>query len=271
MVRHPTSSFSKKIPNRIRLTGGDFLTARWNRCCPRRFVVRCPPTSQVPPRLRDTKAVMTLSADSSPGSEIWKEFGYRARSGGGSTVRRCRRLRARRVRDAAPHVAVGFQSNNQRVYRAARAGDWPVLCAMPRVWPRHGECRPPDWPPVAGHDRRDDRPNGRAVFVTDDRYREIAIAAVPQPIPMPGSSIERRTYGQTHTDHQRARPLQRETFRFNSRPAVDADGTRLSLLVIDPVTAEHVIGGDINHSCMSRKRCQDPSHMPDVDSLRPLR
>jgi len=95
-------------------------------------------------------------------------------------------------------------------------------------------------------------PNGGAVLVTDDRYREIAIAAVPQPIPMPGSSIERRTYGQTHTDHQRARPLQHETFRLNSRPAVDADGTRLSLLVIDPVTAEHVIGGDINHSRVSR-------------------
>ena len=95
-------------------------------------------------------------------------------------------------------------------------------------------------------------PNGRAVFVTDDRYREIAIAAVPQPIPMPGPSIERRTYGQTHTDHQRARPLQHETLRVDSRPAVDADGTRFSLLVIDPITAEHVIGGDINHSRVSR-------------------
>src|SRR5688572_1709742 len=95
-------------------------------------------------------------------------------------------------------------------------------------------------------------PDSGTILVADDRYRKLPIAAVPQPVPVPGLPIAGGTDRQTHTDHQRARPLQHQRLGADSRPAVDADGTRLRFFVINPITAKHVIGRYINNSRVSR-------------------
>src|SRR5579884_3780679 len=114
-------------------------------------------------------------------------------------------------------------------------------------------------------------PNSGTILVADDRYRKLAIAAVAQPIPMPGSSVRRRTNRQSGTNHQRTRSLNHEALGFDTGSTVDADGARFGFFVVNAIAAEHVIGRYIHHPSVRRQQAQNLTHMPDIDFAGPLR
>src|SRR5262245_3735113 len=95
-------------------------------------------------------------------------------------------------------------------------------------------------------------PNRGAILVANDRYGEISIGPVPQPIPMPGSPVPRRTNRQANANYQRAGSLQHEALSLDARPAIYADGTSLGILVVNPITTEHMVRRHINHSSVRR-------------------
>src|SRR5262245_34986861 len=114
-------------------------------------------------------------------------------------------------------------------------------------------------------------PNSGTILIADDRYRKLAIAAVPQPIPMSGSSVWRRTDRQSRTNHQRTRSLQHEVLGLDTCSTVGADGTRFGFFVVSAIAAEHVIGRYIHHPSVRRQQAKNLTNMPHIEFAGPLR